>query len=426
MLPWSEKITGIIMANELYFNKVLNFQNEFFKRLKIIDRLPENKLPELFLKLRDCDEDVIRLGLGDIGVKLKNFIHQVDLNHPEISNVFDGILADNQDFSLSCRELLALAIHARQDNLVSVTPYLNQFLYKEHKSLIRKIDSPSSNRINVRFLKDPEEREQIRCSKKMQIIDLQGIYKKGKSFWDSQPNNFARFLRFDTGYQDELKKAEKKAKRYEELGCISLAEEVRKTMELFREHTECNYFGFNRITMTTASIILAKSLNYSYLEGDTDKIVVNRKIFYNFNPEAPIEYNPYVSMVSGGATFTDKPQTPYDYEPRVYPYHEFAHIASDETKSIICHLENFPDVGDKPIFDHFGVIVPGVEFPIRKSESFTFLDRSGLVRTFSGRESALKELDTILIQGKDIYPAIIGEKDGKCYFVSYFQARDIT
>lgn len=413
------------MANELYFNKVLSFQNEFFKRLKIVDRPPENKLPDLLLKLRDYDEDVIRLGLGDIGLKLKNFILQVDLNHPEISNVFDGILADNQEFSQSCRELLTLASHARQDNLVYVTPYLNQFLYKEHKTLIRKIDAPSTNRINVRFLKNPEEREQIRCSKKMQIIDLQGIYKKGKSFWDSQPTNFSRFLRFDTGYQDELKKAEKKAKRYEELGCVSLAEEVRRTMELFREHTECNYFGFNRITMTTASIILAKSLAFSYIEnGNEDNIVVNRKLFYNFNPETPIEYNPYVSMVSGGATFTDRPQTPYNYEPRVYPYHEFSEIASDETKGIICHLENFPDVGDKPIFDHFGVIVPGVEFPLRKSESFTFLDKAGIIQKFNTREEALKTLDTILIKDKDIYPIIIGEKDGKCYFISYFQARD--
>lgn len=424
MLPCSEKITGIIMANELYFNKVLSFQDEFFKRLKIVDRLPENKLPDLFLKLRDYDEDVIRLGLGDIGLKLKNFILQVDLSHPEISNVFDGIFADNQEFSQSCRELLTLASHARQDNLVSVVPYLNQFLYREHKTIIRKIDAPSSNRINVRFLKDPEEREHIRCSKKMQIIDLRGIYKKGKSFWDSQPTNFSRFLRFDTGYQDELKKAEKKAKRYEELGCVSLAEEVRRTMELFREHTECNYFGFNRITMTTASTILAKSLGFAYVENGEDNIIVNRKLFYNFNPEYPIEYNPYVSMASGGVTFTDRSQIPYNYEPRAYPYHEFSGIASEETKGIICHLENFPDAGDKPIFDHFGVIVPGVEFPLRKSESFTFLDKVGIIHKFNTREESLKTLDTILIKDKDIYPVIIGEKDGKCYFISYFQTRD--
>ena len=413
------------MTNELYFNKVLSFQDEFFKRLKIIDRLPENKLPELFLKLRDYDEDVIRLGLGDIGLKLKSFVQQVDLSHPQISNVFDGIFADNQEFSQSCRELLILANYALHDNLVCVTPYLNQFLYKEHKPCIRKIDSPSANRINVRFLKDPEEREQIRCSKKMQIIDLQGIYKKGKNFWESQPNNFSRFLRFDTGYQEELKKAEKKAKRYEELGCISLAEEVRRTMELFREHTECNYFGFNRITMTTASIILAKFLGFLYIESNgEDNIVVNRKMFYNFNPESTIEYNPYVSMVSGGITFTDRPQTPYNYEPRVYPYHEFSNIASDETKNIIYHLENFPDADNKPIFDHFGVIVPGVEFPLRKSQFFTFLDKTGTLQKFDTREQSLKALDSNLIKDKDIYSIIIGEKDGKCYFISYFQTKD--
>lgn len=410
------------MANELYIKKVLSFQNEFLKRLEIINRGESPAIPDLVLKLQDYDDQTIQIGLGDVGCKLKKFILQADLSHPELVNVFDGILADNQDFSLHCRELLSLASYAKQDNMLLVIPFFNQFLYKEYKTAIRKIEIPSVNRVNVRFLKDREEREQIRCSKKMQVIDLQGIYKKGKSFWDSQPNNFSRFLRFDTGYQDELKKAEKKAKRYEELGCQSLAEEVQKTMDLFREHTECNYFGFNRITMTTASVILAKSLGYGYVEdGSGDKIVINRKAFYNFNPDPIIEYNPYVSMVSGTKAFTDKTQSPYEYEPRVYPYYEFSTIASEETKKIISHLERFPDVGNKPIFDHFGLIVPSVNFPKKESGDFTFLNKSGILHIRETREEAVKDLDKIMIENRDVYPIIIGEKDGKCYFISYFQ-----
>lgn len=422
MLSWSEKLTGIIMANELYIKKVLSFQNEFFKRLEITNIGESPAIPDLVLKLQDYDDQIIQIGLGEVGYKLKQFILQADLSHPELVNVFDGILADNQDFSLHCRELLSLANYAKQDNMLRVLPFFNQFLYKEHKIAIRKIEIPSVNRVNVRFIKDKEEREQIRCSKKMQVIDLQGIYKKGKSFWDSQPTNFSRFLRFDTGYQDELKKAEKKAKRYEELGCQSLAEEVHKTMGLFREHTECNYFGFNRITMTTASIILAKSLGYGYIEENSgDKIIINRKTFYNFNPDPIIEYNPYVSMVSGTKTFTDKTQSLYEYESRVYPYYEFAAIASEETKKIISHLERFPDVGDKPIFDHFGLIVPSVNFPRKESGEFTYLNKSGILHIRETREEAVKDLDKILIENKDVYPIIIGEKDGKCYFISYFQ-----
>lgn len=409
------------MANELYIKKVLSFQNEFLKRLEIINRGESPAIPDLVLKLQDYDDQIIQIGLGDVGCKLKKFILQADLSHPELVNVFDGILADNQDFSLHCRELLSLASYAKQDNMLLVLPFFNQFLYKEHKTAIRKIEIPSVNRVNVRFLKDKEEREQIRCSKKMQVIDLQGIYKKGKSFWDSQPNNFSRFLRFDTGYQEELKKAEKKAKRYEELGCQSLAEEVHKTMDLFREHTECNYFGFNRITMTTASVILAKSLGYAYVEDNSgDKIVADRKMFFNFNPEPVIEYNPYVSMMIGLTVFGDKPQIPYDYEPRVYPYYEFASIASKETQKIISHLESFPDVGNKPIFDHFGLIVPSVNFPKKESGDFTFLNKSGILHIRETREEAVKDLDKIMIENRDVYPIIIGEKDGKCYFISYW------
>jgi hypothetical protein len=66
------------------------------------------------------------------------------------------------------------------------------------------------------------------------------------------------------------------------------------------------------------------------------------------------------------------------------------------------------------------LIVPGVDFPLRKSDSFTFLDKSGIIRLFDTREDAIKDLDKILIENKDVYPIIIGEKDGKCYFISFW------
>src|SRR5690606_27755983 len=168
--------------------------------------------------------------------------------------------------------------------------------------------------MHVRLLKDKQEREEIRCLKRMQSIDLQGVYKKGEDAWNAQPDNFNRFLRFDTAYQDELNKAEKKAKRYEDLGCTAMASEIRRTIEMFKENIEQSYFGFNRITMTNAAITLAKSLGFTFIPPQTamypvsspdalqGKITVSRKFFgkYNFDREVTaLEFSPYISEIAG-------------------------------------------------------------------------------------------------------------------------------
>jgi hypothetical protein len=110
----------------------------------------------------------------------------------------------------------------------------------------------------------------------------------------------------------------------------------------------------------------------------------------------------------------------YSYEPRVYPLHEFSDILSSNIEKTIELLENFPDAGNKPIFDHFGIIVPGVSYPAPKQILYRFLDESKSVQSYVVREDALKALDKILIKGQYLYAILVGEKDGKCYFISYF------
>lgn len=430
------------MADELFFRKIADIHAEFLRRLDRHDPPSQNSVPLILTRILECDEDILELSLGKIGQKLRLFAAKVDFTHPEIVSVFDGVLADDQSFAQECLELLLLAQFARDHQLTKIIPLLGRAVAKDSlsKTIVRKIDSPQHNRMHVRLLKDPQEREEIRLTKRMQTIDLQSIYNKGEEVWNAQPDSFSRFLRFDTAYQDDLKLAEKKVLRYEELGCKSLAEEVRKSIVVFREHMEQSHYGFNRITMTNAAVILAKSVGFSYTPSQevtggfvgsyrTDaKITINRKFFgkYNFDPDQIIGFDPIVSEIARSPIFTVKQQNPYLYQPRVYPLHEFWDLASQEIKDIIALLEAFPDAGNKPIFDHFGVIVPSVALPqqVPKDGIFTFLDERGLVQGFSLKDDAEKALDSILIKGEYIHPIIVGEKDGKCYFLSYFNAKD--
>ena len=336
-----------------------------------------------------------------------------------LCNIFNGIL-NNPKFSKVCLELLCLAKYVKKEELTYLNPIVSNILAKEFDYKNIKIDS----RMNVRFLKDKNTREEIRALKKMQIIDLDGLYRKGEEVWNAQKSNFDLFLRYDVAYLEDIKKAEKKIKRFEELGCSALAEDIRRSITDFPENIDQNYYGFNRITILNAAVILAKSLDFNYevfksSDGifEKFKISVPKKFFneYIFDPVSTFS-------VLEGTIFNEKTETFYDYEPRIYPLHEFLDLASEKTIEIINILDNFPECNNKPIFDHFGIIIPGINFPLndKNNQFYTFLDKSGLLRSYSSREEAVKEFDRILVRDKHIFPIILGEYEGKAYFICYF------
>jgi hypothetical protein len=411
--------------------KVLDLQNEFKKRLEQHSPSLNYSVPFLLYKIIECDDDILNFTLGSLGLKLRQFAQHVDFHHPEIVSIFDGIIANDHQFAQECMELLVLGKYAKENNLQKIIPSLGKALSKNSLSgsILKKIDLPQNNRMHVRLLKESKEREEIRMTKRMQTIDLQGVFRKGKNIWEAQPDNFTKFLRFDTAYQDDLNLAEKKAQRYDELGCVSLADEVRKSIEAFKEHMENSYYGFNRITMTSVALILAKSLNYTYLSTESnswnylcDKITVNPKFFgqYNFDPNRALKFSPSISLAAGESIFCQKKIESYDYEPRVYPLHEFNDIMTGRVKDTISFLEAFPDANNKPIFDHFGIIVPGVSLFSQNQSDYSFLNENGMIQSYAVREDAVKALDAILIKGKYFHPIILGERDNKCYFVCYW------
>lgn len=412
------------MIDGLIVEKVSELQSEFRKRLQQQSPPLSYSVPSLLNEIIECDTDILDFTLGNIGLKLRQFALNVDFQHPEIVSIFDGIIANDQQFAQECMELLIIGKFAKEHKLNRIIPVLGKMFTRGYlnNNILRKIDTPQNNRMHVRLLKESKDREFVRMTKRMQIIDLQSVYRKGEEIWQVQPDSFAKFLRFASAYKDDLELAEKKAKRYDELGCKALADEVRKSIQNFKENIEMAYFGFNRITMTNAALILAKSLDYTMvLESNVYpnqiKVVINPKFFgkYNFNPNRV----PQISN-DGYSLFYQKHIDCYNYEPRVYPLYEFFDIMPDDIKKTVAYLESFPDAGNKPIFDHFGIIVPGVCFPLQNQNIYSFLDESGMIQSYTSREEAIKNLDKILTKGKYFHPIVVGERDGKCYFVCYW------
>jgi len=68
------------------------------------------------------------------------------------------------------------------------------------------------------------------------------------------------------------------------------------------------------------------------------------------------------------------------YEPRAYPLYELMNIASDNMLRLVEHLDSFPCINNKTMFDDYIVLAPG----------------------------NIKE---------KVQPILLGERDNKCYFI---------
>lgn len=399
------------MSNDILSEKINDLQNEFIRRLHVHGNASSSNPPLLLRLIHDSSQDLLEYAFGQFGTNLLQLTKVLDMSHPDLATIFDGNFSDNQNFAKKCMQFLAMAEYAKNNQLNEIFPWIGSLFVKESldKTVIKKIDNANYNKSYVRLILDSEEREAIRFCKKMQIIDLQNFYKKSDELWNAQTDNFKQFIRYDSAYMRELKQAEKKMKRYQELGCHSLASEIAKSIGVFRENMEQTYYGFNRITMTNAAIILAKCLGYTYspayqlhagehiMRMDA-QIKVPRIFFKNYFFDHSLDLN-----------------TVYDYEPKVYPFHEVVDIAPEQVMQTIKLLESFPEANDKPIFDHFGVIVPSISY-----KNHIFKNESGLLQDCGSQEECSKELDKVFIKNKYIYPIIIGEKDGKCFFICYW------
>jgi hypothetical protein len=365
----------------------------------------------LLTKILNTNVEVIELALGKLGSKLHNFAQAVDLEHPHVGELFDEI--SESDAIENVLELLQLAEYGKENNLTRVISTIgNKIVCRERfcRNLLRTIDSPVNNRWRIRLLKTREQRDEVRSQKRMQIIDLSSFFKKGDEIWASQPSNFKNFIRYNTSYQEEINIAEKKAMRYLGLGCRGLYDYIQESIDTFKTQVHESYFDFNRVTMTNAAIILAKSLGCRLVSS-----------FGTPSEEKEIFSISMPRVIFGDYCFQSGSDS-YTYEPRVYPLNQLWHLASSEIKCLIDHLEVFPEAGGKAIFDNYVVLVPGPLCPVNTNleGKFAILDKDGIHLLYDSREESYFALDCILLRDNIVPGVLLGERDGKCFFVSLF------
>jgi hypothetical protein len=285
--------------------------------------------------------------------------------------------------------------------------------------VLKKIDSPSVNLLNMRFVPCSKKRNNLRQNKKVQSISLSTLLSRDFGEWQSVSSNFDFFYINGKHYEMYLSKAKSKASTYDRLGCQFLGDEVRKNAKTFENLYGVTNHGFRRITMTLTAAILSKTHSYEYvpLKSTSSVALINVFKSKSFLEILNNIVNLYCSQVAANGGVIDysllKPlsysESEFDpicceYDPRSYPLHDFWPLASKKVKNIIELLESHPATGGRAIFDSYRVITP------------SFLLK------FPGSHAQLskKLTDFVLTISEIINPIILGEKNGKCYFVSYW------
>lgn len=407
------------MKNKTNNSIVMQFQKEFNKRLFLTKNIVSFEVPLIWKTLAECDQEIIRIILGDTGLHLLGLMDKIDLEHPDIVSIFDGVLSNENSFSQRCIEVINLAEFAKEKKFTNIFDIFEKTISQNAENTIKLICSDSKNKTSVRFLKNQTHRNELRSQKKPQQIDLSNLYKKGLNYWESLPNSFDKFLRFDDAYEHDLILAEEKAKQYMELGCTSLAEEINKTIEAFKTNIKQSYFGFNRLTMANASAILAKSLGFDFVYHCNNWDSFDKKNYAAINSKVVLDFLCKVFSVDiCDITIPFVQDKLFAYEPRIYPFHYLKEVASNQTKRIVDRLEKLPEANNKPIFDHFAVIIPSIKLFDKNIEKKDWLIKNRF--HFETKEDLIFYFDKTLLQKKLFNAIIIAEKDGKCYFICYF------
>jgi hypothetical protein len=264
----------------------------------------------------------------------------------------------NDDLSEKLCQILNLVDYALKNNLNLSVDGINKFYTKCIDYNLINLDKKY-----VRLIKDEKTRKEIRKNKKISEVSLSGFYEKARLIWNNLPEDFSIFSKNDTSFEKIIADAESKADRYDSVGCYELSKNIRDSIDVVKDIIKDSYCGYRRISIKNASVILAKINRFELVVKNLENSFHKKKYLICLNNEI--------------------------YNPKIYPIHYLEDIKTDYIKSLFIDLES------TPLFDHYMVLVP----------------------SFNSRQI---NQDLIDIKEKNAIPILLGEKDGKCYFISYW------
>jgi hypothetical protein len=385
--------------------KIKKSQRRILKRVRDCGESKRTREVTGILKfIRTCSKEDVVYALGDFGLNLRKFSVDIDLSHPDLHNLFGGALVSKREgtFSRELIDVIKIAKHRESDKLSdSVMNALNRWIegMNEYLQVRSNIDHPSSNLQHIRFVADKEQREACRRLKYGQRMPMNVVYGKDRHLWDKQASNFDYLVRGEKRYRSDIELAKKKEVQFGEFGLASMSKIIRDSIaKMERKSEEESYHGFNSVSLETTVIILSKIMGYecessfqSYSSSPRFKIKAKRSHFpgYEFGESRAQNEWGHKEM---------------DYSPCIYGAHDLPQ--SDEMSKILELLDAYPSAGEKPLFDQFRVVVPSLVYP-------------DIILSSVSSETK-KKIDIDLLKQELMVAALLGEREGQFYFISYW------
>jgi hypothetical protein len=338
------------------------------------------------------EDDVVGV-LGSVGLLLRRFLSEVDLEspHPDLPQMMNSALAS--DFGKQCADAMKLATWGAANNVSE--PFLQAIrqivLGSKHVSFIqRQVDAPSRNLLRVRFVSGRSRRDAIRSVKMMQVVSLSELYRQGHDLWGQHPSEFDEYAWGHRSCEEAIQEGYKVVEHLRSMNLPAMTKEVESSIAAMEiDAGEKQYYGFNRITVVSAAIILAKLHGYEFAED----FLGYGKGDHRYNIRVP------TSHFEGYDFGFEDSNSVLEYWPKSYPFGALKGIANRRLSELVDFLEEFPPLSGKPLFDHYRVVLPG------------FNHRHCPERITLGMD---------LFEAKQTVGVLLGERDGEHYFIGYW------
>lgn len=354
-------------------------------------------------ELACVDEKTACLAFGKLGEQLREFSLAIDRQHPDLRSICSGELAPGGNLSNRLCEILELCKYAQSRGMTESLPFLRKASGYGLPKELKSIDSPRKSNRWIRFLL--EGQEELRKTKKSQEVSINRD--RLVSMWNGAPDDFSLFMRYDEQYRKEVAVAEEQAKRYEQLGCPSNARIIREEINKFVDKFSNCHYGFHRITVMETVIILAKMYG-AELQVEKLQLGSSEPPYIEFAQIASWDLERFVR---DGIESRSLSPSPIAYGATVFPIH-YMPFPSENMEEVVNHLDHCPGFGGRAVFDHLLVVWPRADLSARfelgpKQDSRVW-------------DVFQEEAYDCLLRERKLVPVLLGERDGKCYFICYW------
>jgi hypothetical protein len=388
---------------------------KLFQETVVPDSEPSGVI-DLLQEILAYDADLCETAFGVFGSRLYETAKELDFDHPELkSGKFLSAVGKDASTFKKMAQFLKLCQLAKDNQLDEISPVFSKCITKAILPDVKTgLDFLKNQHQYVRLFKSAEDRLRLRKVKQVRPIEYASCLRKVVGLWDNIAD-LEVYGRFGNYYEEQIAQVKKRIEIYRQLRLMTMANDLIESVEEFKQGFEEAYYGFQRVPMAVAAVVLGKMHN-CYLSTDQKTIMMP---FSNFDGLS-FETEPKTHFGSDGIGV--QPKLPdYEYMPMAYPI--YTSDVPEKVQEVLKHLECFPEAGGKPIFDHYIAVVPGVHYPrvLQINHQYFVYDTDGTKKFFPNLLAARIFLDAMLIRERKIIPAILGERDGKCYFICLWE-----